>query len=72
MKKSTRFRLLALMAVFLSCLTFTPLVIPCDRFRPTLFHLPYTLWTGIIVSALFVLLTYLAFRTTQKDGEAES
>ena len=62
MKKS-RFRILAAIAIILGFLTFTPLVIPYGKFKPTLFHLPYTLWTGLIVALLFVLLTYLAVKT---------
>ncbi len=71
-QKRSIFRLLALIAVILSCLTFTPLVMPYGRYEPTLFHLPYTLWTGLIVALLFVLVTYLATRIHPGKEEDKS
>ena len=72
LKKMTQFRILAVLAIILGCLTFTPLVMPYGKFQPTLFHLPYTLWTGLIVALLFVFLTYLAVKTYLDKAEDES
>ena len=61
-KKKLYLRLLTILAIVLSIITFTPLVIPYGKHEPALFHLPYTLWTGLLVAMLLVLVTYLATR----------
>ena len=45
--------------VALSIVTFTPLVIPENTFRPELFGLPYTLWVGMLLSICFTLLIFI-------------
>lgn len=37
-------------------LTFTPLVIPTGIYQPKLIGMPYTLWMGILMSIIMVLL----------------
>ena len=64
--------LLAAVAVILSCITFTPLVMPYGRHEPTLFNFPYTLWAGLLVAVLLVLLTWLAVRIHPGREEDES
>ena len=59
-------------AVLLSCITFTPLVIPFGTYKPGLFSLPYTLWTGLILAILLVFLTYLSTRYHPGNEEDES
>jgi len=49
-------------AIILVIITFTPLVIPYGIYRPTLWGLPYSLWTGILISAGLVMLTFIAGR----------
>lgn len=61
-KKSRLYSVLILLSLLLSALTFTPLVMPYGKHLPSLLHLPYTLWTGMLVSILFVCLTWLAVR----------
>jgi len=61
-KKKFFYRILVAAAVIISCLTFTPLVIPYGKFEPSFLSLPYTLWTGLLVSVLLVLITFLATR----------
>lgn len=51
----------------LSVLTFTPLVIPAGISTPTLLSLPYTLWTGILITVVLVLLTFAAGRLFPPD-----
>lgn len=46
--------------ILLSVITFTPLVTPIGVYRPMFLGLPYTLWTGILVTILLVALTYAA------------
>ena len=43
--------------VVLTVITFTPVVTPVGQYKPELFGIPYTLWTGIIVAILIVGLT---------------
>jgi len=41
--------------ILLSVLTFTSLVIPAHQFEPTLSGVPYTLWVGITMTAVIML-----------------
>jgi len=66
------FTILALIAMALGCITFTPLVIPYGIHNPRLLSFPYTLWTGLIVALIFVFLTYLATRIHPGKEEDES
>ena len=59
-RKKKLYRLLILPALILSIITFTPLVMPYGKYEPTFLHLPYTLWTGLLVALLLVFLTWLA------------
>ena len=72
MKKSRSYNVLAVLAVLLAVLTFTPLVMPYGKHQPAFLHLPYTLWTGLLVAILFVCLTWLAMRMHPGKGEDES
>ena len=49
-------------AVLLTIITFTPLIIPAGEYRPTLLGMPYTLWTTVLITALYVVLTYIGTR----------
>lgn len=44
--------------IVLSVITFTPLVIPSGTYRPILLGMPYTLWVGILLTVITVVLTY--------------
>ena len=48
--------------IVLSVVTFSPLVIPNGTYRPMLGGVPYTLWVGIVLTVLTVVLTYGATR----------
>ena len=75
MKQNQKWRIysiLIMLAVILGIITFTPVVMPYGKHEPTLFHLPYTLWTGLIVALLFVLLTWLSIRIHPGKEEEES
>ena len=54
-------------AVALVVITFTPLILSPGRIEPKLFSLPYTLWTGITITVILVLLTYLFSRFRSDD-----
>jgi len=49
-----------IIAIIFVILTFTPLVTPSGKYTPTLFGLPYTLWTGILISLGLVVITTVA------------
>lgn len=57
----------------LCALTFTPLVIPTGVARPALAGVPYTLWTGILITVALVGLTYGAtvFYPPHESGSEE-
>lgn len=60
-------------ALLISGLTFTPLVIPIGTYQPTLAGLPYTLWVGLLITVVLVVLTYFAtelypVRNPQEDN----
>jgi protein-S-isoprenylcysteine O-methyltransferase Ste14 len=43
-------------------LGYTPLLIPKGIYNPMLFGIPYTLWLGILVTVILVVLTYIGSR----------
>lgn len=49
-------------AALLAVLAFSPLVTPSGVHTPTILGMPYTLWTGILITIGLVLLTYAATR----------
>ena len=55
----------------LCAVTFTPLVIPSGEYKPMLFGIPYTLWTGFIITVALVVVTYIGTRVHpgMKDEE---
>lgn len=56
MKK--KLRVINALAVILAIAVFTPLLIPKGVYLPMLFGLPYTLWMGILVTIVFIILTW--------------
>lgn len=57
--------------ILVSALSFTPLVLNRDSAEPALFGLPHTLWAGMAVAFLLVLLTYLGARFHPDDEPTE-
>lgn len=49
-------------ALLVVVISFTPLVIPENRYQPQLLGLPYSLWMGILVTVILVFLTWVATR----------
>lgn len=64
-----RRKIITVVAIIMGIATFTPLVIPYGQIYPKLLGLPYTMWTGLVVSILFIVLTYLASRNSPKNGD---
>lgn len=46
----------------ISFITFTPLIIPENKFYPELFGLPYTLWTGMLLSICLIILVLVGVK----------
>lgn len=46
-------------AVLLTIVTFTPLVIPAGVYKPRLIGVPYTLWMTILITLLYVAITFI-------------
>ena len=57
--------------VVLSIVSFTPLIIPAGQYAPMLAGLPLTLWTGMLVSAVMVLLTLAGALVHPTDDDEE-
>ncbi len=69
MKK--RLRVINILVLILAIAVFTPLLIPAGTYLPMLFGLPYTLWLGVLVTILFILLTWRAARAYTKMEKEE-
>jgi hypothetical protein len=54
-------------AVVLVVITFTPLILSPGRIHPKFLSMPFTLWTGIIITLLLVVLTYAGSRMRDND-----
>lgn len=59
------------LAVFVVAISFTPLVIPKNTFKPRLFGLPFSLWMGIFMTVVLVILTWIATRVHPEANEAK-
>ena len=66
-----RLLIINLFALALTIAVFTPFLTPKDVYRPMLFGLPYTLWMGVLVTIVFVILTWQAARAYKKVEEEE-
>ncbi|MDH5397165.1 MAG: hypothetical protein OEX02_03415 [Cyclobacteriaceae bacterium] len=58
-KKRIFWRLCVAAAIIVCGLSFTPLAIPAGQHQPWLFGMPYSLWMGILLTILMVVLTWL-------------
>ncbi|MEN8156259.1 MAG: hypothetical protein ABFS10_04860 [Bacteroidota bacterium] len=50
----------------ISVLVFTPVIIPNGKSAPELFHLPFTLWTGIIVYIVLIVINFVGVAVHSK------
>ena len=71
-RDSRAWRSCKIIAIALSALTFTPVIIPYGQFRPLLFGMPYTLWSGLLLTVLLVLLTWIGTRVHPSGDETEN
>lgn len=59
--------LIVTIAVVLVTITFTPIILSPGKIHPTLFSLPYSLWTTMLITIILIVLTYLASKVQGKD-----
>lgn len=61
------------MAVFvlLTVISFTPIIIPQGQYKPELFGIPYTFWTGFLITLFLVILTFIGMRLHPGAKEEE-
>jgi len=71
-KRRTLWRVCYTGVVLVSAAAFTPLVIPSGVMEPALLGMPRTLWAGIVVTGLLVLLTYAATHVYPPEIDPEN
>ena len=57
--------------IFLTIISFTPLVIPVGQYKPELFGIPYTMWMGFFVTLALVILTLIGMKVHPGSKEKE-
>jgi hypothetical protein len=50
-------------------ITFSPLIIEPGKISPSVYGMPFTLWTSILTTIALVVLTYLGGRVSPNDEE---
>ncbi len=66
-KRVLYWRITALIAVILIVLMFTLIILLPEKVKPQLFSMPFTLWLGILITIVLVILTYIGGRIYLKD-----
>jgi len=59
-----------LAAITLIVISFTPAVIPKNIYKPLFISLPYSLWMGILVTLILIVLTYISTRVHKESKRA--
>jgi len=70
-RRTLLLRVLDGLAILMFIASFSPLVTPELSTGPYLLGLPYTLWMGILVSILFVVLAYLVSLINKEEPHAD-
>ena len=70
--KQIYWRICQLSAVLLMLSTFTTFVIPPGTFAPSISGMPYSLWLGILISILLVVLTFIATKVHPDRKKTDS
>ncbi len=60
--KTISWRICILIASLLAILGLSPAVIPPGVFHPTFLGMPYSMWTGMLVTICLILMTYIGSR----------
>jgi hypothetical protein len=57
------------LVILIIILTFSPLITGKGKIEPFLFGLPYTLWTGILLTIVLVIITLIAGNAITNEEE---
>lgn len=69
--RSLFFRVLDILAIAIFIASFSPLIIPENESSPYLLGVPYTMWMGLLVSVLYVILAYIASTLNRENKNAD-
>ena len=58
-KRKLIWLIIKLAMLLLSIIVFTPLITPKGDYSPELLGFPYTLWTGIVIYILMIILNFI-------------
>jgi hypothetical protein len=71
-KRNTLYwRICVTLVLLILALGYTPLFIPAGVYKPAVFGIPYSLWLGILVTAILVVLTFIGSRVHPGTDEME-
>lgn len=71
-RRKSYFNLLVGLSVLVVVVSFSPIILSKDKIEPTLFKMPYTLWTSILATLLLLLFTYIGGRLRGDNGDFSS
>ena len=72
MKQSKLFwRICVALVIVIIAVTFSPLVLNTGKIKPQLFGFPFTLWFGILLTVLLIVLTYIGGKVSLTNEEDE-
>ena len=57
--------------IILTIISFSPLIIPVGKYDPELLGIPYTMWTGFLVTLALVILTLIGMKVHPGGKEEE-
>jgi len=69
--RSLFLRILDSLAIIVFIASFSPLVIPENESAPYLFGIPYTMWMGLLVSILYVIMAYMISILNKENKNAD-
>lgn len=69
MNKKRIWQLCVTAVVLIIILTFSPVITGDGKINPFLFGLPYTLWTGILLTIALVVITYIGGSVVPDEEE---
>ena len=70
-RKLKYWRICTLLVIILIIVTYTPLIIPSGVYKPMIMGIPYSLWTGFLITIALVVLTYIGSRVHQGNDDEE-
>ncbi len=70
-RKLNYWRICTLLVIILIIITYTPLIIPSGVYKPMILGIPYSLWTGFLITVALVVLTYIGSRVHQESDNEE-